>query len=98
MSNRMGMILKGVPYKMQPNIITHLSYFYFFQRYQECHKQCDITADAVSVPSAPVSSKNNGPTIYFQGRSHQKQIFTNADDFHAVHISFQHSIFYRFDY
>jgi hypothetical protein len=50
MSTRMGMILKTVPYKMQPNIITHLSYFYFFQRYQECHKQCDITTDAENDP------------------------------------------------
>jgi hypothetical protein len=53
MSNRMGTILKGVTYKMQPNIITYLSYFYLFQRYQECHKQCDITTDAENVPHYP---------------------------------------------
>jgi len=50
MSNRMGTILKTVPYKMQPNTITHLSYFYFFQRYQECRKKCAITTDAENVP------------------------------------------------
>jgi len=85
--------LQYVLNKIKPSTVKHLFYFYFFEVH--CHKQRKIAADD---ENAPVSSKNNVPYFAFGTLCVKHQSLTNAEDFHAVQVGLQHSIFYSFDF
>jgi hypothetical protein len=76
---------------LPPVLLKPAFLFILFQKGSELSQKMWIIFHSI------VYSKNKGTTIYFPDTVHQEQIFDGTEDFHAVYINFQHSVFYCSD-
>jgi len=81
----------GCTYKTQPNNVN--LFFLIIRQIKHVTNKVQLY-QKMKISPPKMSSQNNGPTFPFRDTGHQTSILANVEDFHAVHVGFQHSMFY----